>query len=47
MLYIEDEKSADKVKDILISISDVNKKQKEAINVAIDLIDELVMEGRW
>lgn len=49
MIFITSNKSADKVKEILFSIdqSVITKKQNEAINSAIDLIDNLQIEGRF
>ena len=48
-MYITSNKSAEKVKEILFSIdkSKITKKQDEAINSAIDLIDNLQIEGRF
>ena len=48
-MYITSNKSAEKVKEILFSIDQtkITKKQNEAINLTIDLIDELQIEGRF
>lgn len=48
-MYLTSNKSAEKVKEILFGIDEtkITKKQSEAINLAIDLIDELQIEGRF
>ena len=48
-MYINSNKDAEKVIGLLIDAkaSLKDKKQEEAINAACDLIDELVLEGRF
>ena len=48
-MNITSKKSADKVMGLLYEVraNTEDKKQVEAIDAATDLIDELLLEGRW
>lgn len=48
-MFIMTKRDANKVKDLLFKASAnlKDKKQVEAIDAVVDLIDELIVEGRW
>lgn len=48
-MFITNTRSANKVKDLLFDVrsNTKDKKQVDAIDAAMDLIDDLLIEGRW
>ena len=47
MLYLDNKRDANKAIKVLHEVKDLPEKQQEALNAVLDLLDELLIEGRW